>query len=313
MISTLPVRLSLIAMGTRFELVLCGDDPLRLRSVGEEALAEIERLDQQLSFYRPDSDLVWINTHAAKGPVKVEPRLFRLFEQALDLSRRTQGAFDITVAPLMRTWGFVGGKGRIPTSSDLKTAKAAVGIEHIRLDAEHYTIAFDHPSVELDFGAIGKGYAIERAITILQENNVRSALLHGGTSSISAIGTQLDGSKWKVAINHPQQKNKIVDIFELQDTSLSVSAPHGKSFISDEKEYCHVIDPRNCHPTCKALIAVVEGPSATICDALATALLVLGTSGLDLLAKEFPNYCAKVLENNAVISQENNRIGTSNE
>lgn len=308
----MPVRLSLAVMGTRFELILYGDDPLRLRSAGEEALAEIERLDRQLSFYRPDSDLVWINAHAAKEPVKVEPRLFRLLEQALDLSRRTQGAFDITIAPLMRTWGFAGGKGKIPTSSALETAKAAIGIEHIYLDAEHYTITFDCHGVELDLGAIGKGYAIERATNILRENNIRSALLHGGTSSISAIGTQVDGSKWKVAINHPHQKNKVLDVFELQDTSLSVSAAHGKSFISDKKEYCHVIDPRNCNPTSKALIAVVEGPSATICDALATALLVLGTPGLDLLRKEFPNYGAKVLENTADIRQENNRIGTSN-
>ncbi|MDH7482741.1 MAG: FAD:protein FMN transferase [Armatimonadota bacterium] len=297
MIPTSPVKLSIPAMGTRFELVLYGDNPLRLRSAAEEAITEIERLDQQLSFYRPDSDLSWINTHGAKGPVKVEPRMFRLLEQALEISHRTAYSFDITIAPLMRAWGFVGGKGRIPDSSDIEAARSATGIDHIHLDPKQFTITFDHPGVELDLGAIGKGYAIERAVEILRENGIQSALLHGGTSSISAIGTQPDGRKWKIAVNHPIIKNKPFDIFEIENSSLSVSAAHGKAFTDGTVEYCHVIDPRSGQPTREALIAAVAGPSSTICDALATALLVLGTPGLELLAAEFPDYSAKVLDN----------------
>src|SRR5664280_2971844 len=112
------IRLSTYAMATRFELVLYGDDPVRLRSAGEEALEEINRLDTQLSRFLPASEISWINARAAFEPVKVEPRLFRLLQQAQEVSRLTDRAFDVTVGPLMRAWGFFGGDGRIPESRE---------------------------------------------------------------------------------------------------------------------------------------------------------------------------------------------------
>lgn len=276
------ISLALNAMATRFELVLNGDDPTRLRAIGEEALGEIERLDRQLSFYRPESDISWINAHAAGEPVKVEPRLFRLLVLCQELNLNTDGAFDITIAPLMRAWGFVSGGGKMADPAEVEASGKVVGMEHVRLDEENYTVRFDCEGVAIDLGAIGKGYAVERAAGILRENGVESGLLHGGTSTVYAIGAQADGRPWTIGLADPLSGH-----VDLQDNSLSISAVHGKSFTEEGVEFGHVLDPRTGSPVRGAQAAAVIGPAPTICDALSTALLVAGKQALD----EFPDYC----------------------
>jgi len=277
-------------MATRFEIVLPGEDESRLRAAGEEALAEIERLDTQLSLYQADSEITWINARAAKSAVKVEPRLFRLLERCAELTRLTDGAFDITIAPLMLAWGFVGGSGRMPKDSDVEKARETVGMHHVLLDADSFTARFDREDVTLDLGAVGKGYAIERAVGILRECGVTSGLIHGGTSTVYGIGAQPDGKPWKIAIRNPAKPDSHLDVVELRDSALSVSAVRGKSFIADGTEFGHVIDPRTGRPVAGALAAAVIGPSPTDCDALSTALLVLDEPGISLLGERFPGY-----------------------
>jgi len=191
-----PVRLALDAMGTRFELVLGSGEAVRLRAAGEEALAEILRLDHQLSTYRSSSEVSWINVRASQTPVVVEAGLFGLLECCQALSRATEGAFDITVGPLLRAWGFVNGTGRLPSDDARRAAGANVGWKHLELDPDRRTVRFGKPGMRIDFGAIGKGYAIDAAIEILRSHDIRSALVHGGTSSIHAIGAPDDSDAW---------------------------------------------------------------------------------------------------------------------
>ena len=288
------VVLSLDTMATRFELVLHGDDSSRLRLIGEEAITEIERWGDCLSIYESDSEMYRINAKAADEPVKTDARLFRLLQHCAELSALTGGTFDISVAPLMRVWGFMGGAGRMPDPAEIEKAMEVVGMHHVRFDDKHFTISFDRKGVMLDLGAVGKGYAIERAAGILKEHGITSALLHGGTSTVYAIGTEPDGSPWKIAIQDPRNPHKHLDVVELSDSSLSVSAVHGKSFFHKGRELGHVIDPRTGQPVQGAQAAAVIGPSPTDCDALSTALLVLGESGLSILADRFPDYRAIV-------------------
>lgn len=294
--SSEPVRLALHAMATRFELALHGDDRARLRSAGEEALREIEALDAQLSLYRPESDISWINAHANHEPVKLEPQLFALLKRAAELSRVTDGAFDITVGPLMRVWGLVGGEGRIPSPSDLEFARAWVGAGHVTLNEADSTVRFEPEGMQIDLGAIGKGNAIERAVEVLKESGVKSALIHGGTSTIYALGAPPDADAWRVAVYDPVTQSAMPEPLDLRDCSLSVSAVHGKSFTRDGREYGHVIDPRTGEPTGAALLAAIWGPSPTDTDALSTALLVLGEPGLDMLRDRIPEYNGLVLK-----------------
>jgi len=283
-----PVTLARHAMATRFELVLHGEDPVALRAAGEEALAEVERIEDQLSLYRNTSEIAHLNARASREPVLVSPSLFQLLERAGRLSAETAGAFDITVAPLVRCWGFMGGTGQMPSREAVESARARVGMNLLQLDASNYTVRFARDGVMLDLGAIGKGYAIERAAEILREDGVTSAILHGGTSTVHAIGHPPDGDAWKVALERPPEDPTVppplLATVLLKDESLSVSAVWGRSFQSADKTYGHVIDPRTGQPVDGALLSAVVLPSATETDALSTALLTLGGNGLHRIA-----------------------------
>jgi FAD:protein FMN transferase len=192
-------------MNTRFEFVLRGEREVALRGAGEEALDEITQLEAQLSLYRRDSELNQINARAAREPVRVSPPLFRLLVRAKEIWAATDGAFDLTIAPLMRAWKFVRDTGALPDAAELEAARACVGMQHVELDAANFTVRFTRTGVVLDPGAIGKGWALERAGVLLRDAGVTDALLHGGTSTVLALGTDSEGAPWRIAIEHPRQ------------------------------------------------------------------------------------------------------------
>ena len=275
-------------MATRFEIVLHGENPVALRAAGEEALDEIDRIEAQLSLYKPTSEIAHVNARAAREPVRVSPPVFRLLEHAQRLSAETKGAFDITIAPLVRCWGFMGGTGRMPDPLAVEEARGKVGMNLIHLDDREFTVSFARDGVMLDLGAIGKGYALERAVELLQDAGVTSAMIHGGTSTVHAIGRPPGDEPWKIAIERPRQDAiqpaELLALVPLENEAMSVSAIWGRSFQSGEKSYGHVIDPCTGHPTEAALLSAVVLPSATETDALSTALLTTGSAGLRRVA-----------------------------
>ena len=289
-------------MATRFEIALHGENAVALRAAAEEALNEVERLEAQLSLYRPTSEIARVNVRAAREPVRVTPAVFRLLEPAARLSTETGGAFDITIGPLMKCWGFVGAGGAVPDPAALADARACVGMNLVELDAANFTVRFARDGVMLDLGAIGKGYAIDVAANFLREAGVTSALLHGGTSTAYAIGHPPESDAWKVAIERPAQlpgigvpkgtsspAPPVLAVAPLRDEALSVSTVWGKSFDFGGQSFGHVIDPRTGHPISRAFVAVVTLPSATETDALSTALLTRGQEGDHLIHRLRPN------------------------
>jgi thiamine biosynthesis lipoprotein len=315
------VRLARHAMATRFEIVLLGDDPVSLRAAGEEALDEIDRLESQLSLFRPTSEIAHLNARAAYEPVRVTPAVFGLLQHAQRLTQETKGAFDITIAPLVRCWGFMGGSGRMPGAEDLAAARAKVGMHLVHLDRDSFRVKFEREGVMLDLGAIGKGYAIEKAVELLREAGVSSAFIHGGTSTLYGLGHPPGADSWKVEIADPrkpetQPNPRLItsdlggggqapsdsteappphDEFSapfatigLCDASLSVSAVWGKSFTAQGRTFGHIIDPRSGEPANLAVLAAVALPSATETDALSTALLTLGPQEHGDIAKLRP-------------------------
>ena len=319
-----PVTLARNAMATRFEIVLHGSDPAALRAAGEEALDEIDRLESQLSLYRPGSEIAQLNARAAREAVRVTPETFALLEHAQRLHAESGGAFDITLAPLVRCWGFMGTahQGRVPSEEELEQARAVIGMNLVQLNAHNRTVRFDREGVMLDLGAIGKGYALERAAGLLREAGVISALLHGGTSTVCAIGTPPGANHWQVAIHRPNTqrgdslspvgnggegwgeevlknarttgKFQLLATVPLKDESLSVSAVWGRSFEAGGKRFGHVLDPRTGRPVSGVVIAAIVLPSATETDALSTALLVRGRDWLEPLAAARPGMRALV-------------------
>jgi thiamine biosynthesis lipoprotein len=296
------VQVARNAMATRFEIVLHGTDATALRAAGEEALDEIARLESQLSLYRSTSEIARLNARAAYEPVRATPALFKLLQHARDLSQQCGGAFDVTIAPLVRCWGFMGGTGHAPEPQELAAARDCIGIGHVIFNEENSTIRFDKPGVMLDLGAIGKGYAIDRAVELLRDAGIESALVHGGTSTVFAIGKPLDSDGWKVALAdapafsaHAAVGTEL-PIVILRDEALSVSAVWGRSFEKEGKRMGHVIDPRTGEPCQSAQLAAVVTKSATDSDALSTALLVMGSAGQHALRKIRPDLHTFVLE-----------------
>lgn len=283
------VSLSLHAMATRFELVLYGEDLPRLRAAGEEALQEIERLESQLTFYSVSSEIGQINARAGREPVKVEARLFNLVRDCVRLTHQTDGAFDISIGPLMRAWRFFGTEGRVPSATEVESVKSRVGIENVQLDDNLLTIRFKRSGTELDLGGYAKGYAIDRAMALLKENGVTSALLHGGASSVSCIGAPPGAGAWKIGLHSLFNTGGGPSTVSLRDSVLSCSALHGKSFTEDGISYGHVLDPSTCKPIRGVLAAVVVGRQAALCDALSTALLVNGPTWLPVMIERFPD------------------------
>jgi len=281
-------------MATRFEFVLLGTDPVRLRAAGEEALNEIERVESQLSLYRPSSEIASINARAAFERVPVSPELFALLQRARQYWELSGGAFDITIAPLVRCWGFMKGNGSPPTEQQIAAARECVGMNLLDLDERHSTIHFQRPGMMLDLGSIGKGYALDLAAEILRDAGAENALLHGGTSTIYALGNDINGP-WKVAIDKPALPGPAgsetppaepLATVEITDRSLSVSAVWGKFFTLNGKNYGHVIDPRTGWPAVSALLGAMITRSATESDALSTAVLLARGHELDQLRRE---------------------------
>ena len=228
-------------MGTRFELAVFGDDERHIHAAGEEALHEIEYWHARLSRFAKDSLVSHLNRTAAHHPVRVHPTTFSLFTAAHEVMRLSGNAFDITLGH---------------------------GYQSIILNEAEETIAFASADVTIDVGGIGKGFALDRAAAILREYGVTSALLHGGTSSVIAIGSPPDADGFRIALSSYSGG----DMIELRDNALSISAPDGDRV----NNVGHIIDPRTKQPAATGQAAAVVGPNATLADAWSTALVVLG-------------------------------------
>ena len=262
------VRLATAAMGTRFELALSGADESRLVAAGEAALHEIEDWDRRLSRFRSASLVAHWQARCALEPVVLDPECFELLEECAEVHRASAGAFDVTLGGRMQALGF----GGLPFDPADAAASGGAGMDAVQLDRERRTLAFARPGVRLDFGAIGKGHALDRAGEVLRAAGVRAAFLHGGTSAVLAIGAPPGEASWNVLVRTPSGDR----IARLRDAALAVSAPHGRAVSSGGRTWTHVLEPQTGESAAGFALAAVAGPSARTCDAWATALLVRG-------------------------------------
>lgn len=290
------LRLRTYAMGCDFEVFAFGEERGHVRSAAEAALEEVERIEHLLSHYLPESEVSYINAHAAREPVRMHPEVFELIARAVRMSEETGGAFDITVMPLVRCWGFFTGIGQVPDSQTLAEALARVGFSHLRVCEEDLSIAFDLPGVEVQMGAIGKGYAVDRAVEVLRAAGVRSAMVRGGQSSVRAFGALPDAGGWQINLPHPLEPERSLARLILRDRALSTSSSVEQYFERNGRRYGHILDPRSGQPVLNELVAVsVLAEEATVADALSTAFFVLGEAGIREYVRKHPGVQVAIL------------------
>lgn len=267
------------AMATTFSLYVYVHSQAEADGDAQLVFQEIDRVEDLLSNYRENSELSRINREAGISPVTTDPETFHFLETSLLWSARSDGAFDITVGKLMRTWGFFGAKGRVPSDSDLAEVSSKVGWREVELEGAERTVRFLKPGLELDPGGIGKGYAIERAVKILRSAHVVAALLSAGSSTIYALGAPPGEFGWKIRVPALNSPENTLSTVVLHDTSLSTANCTEKHFVNDGHLYCHIMNPKTLRPVEGVLQVTVIAPSATDSDALSNVLFVLGPKG----------------------------------
>jgi FAD:protein FMN transferase len=278
---------SRVSMGCVYTIVSYGYDLARLREASAAALDEVDRIDRLMSHYKKDSELSRVNREAAKAPVKVDPELFDFIAECLRYSRESEGAFDITVGPLMKAWGFFRGEGRMPSEAELARARNSVGYQHVILNQKDGTIFFDKAGVEIDLGGIAKGYAVDRAVAVLKQRGVTSALLSAGGSTTYALGAPPGKPAWEIEVQDPIERDKIAARLQLKDQALSVSGSYEKFFELNGKRYSHIMDPRTGLPVQGVLSVVVITGDGLSGDALDNVFYVFGVERARASMKKF--------------------------
>jgi thiamine biosynthesis lipoprotein len=279
------LRLARRAMATSFEVVLPYGTPNAL-ALGEAAFDLIDALEAQLTVYRDTSEVSRLNRTSPARSMSVEKGLFQLLQLAQRITRATDGAFDITAGALIKAWGFFKGPKQVPTEAERRHALARVGMHHVELLEADRAVRFDVPELEINLGAIGKGYALDRVAELLRSRwNLPSALLHGGHSSVYAVGTAPgDVRGWTVSVRHPWDPERYLALVRLRDRALGSSAATFQHLEYEGKKLGHVLDPRTGWPASGITSSTVVAPTAAEADALSTAFFV---GGLDLARR----YC----------------------
>lgn len=277
------IRLHRRAMACRFEITLAGEDGAFVPAA-RIALDEIDRLEDELSVFRETSAISELNRRAASQPVVVPRHLIDLLADCQRLHHETGGAFDITSMPLSRCWGFLRREGRVPDADAIEAARTLVGFDAVQLDRDEGSVRFTREGAELNLGAIGKGYALDRVSSGLRASGVAHALLSAGRSSLLAIGGRGDG--WRIDLVSPHVAGRAIAGLWLRNAALGTSGAGEQFVIADGHRYGHVIDPRTGWPANGVVSASVVASDAASADALSTAFLV---GGIDLAKR----YCAE--------------------
>ncbi len=297
-------QISRRAMATLFQVYLNAGQNPRAPDTALQALDLVERLEDRLSIYRPHSEVSRINARAAEQPVPVAGDLFDLLALCLELSRETEGAFDITSTPLSRLWGFHDRAGRLPDPSDIRDVLERVGSGWLTLDRAERTVRFARPGMEINLGSIGKGFALDRCAEEFESEGIDDFLIHGGQSSVLARGSRLgvEQGGWWVALGHPFREGQRLGEIRLVDRALATSGSGNQYFHLRGRRYGHILDPRSGSPVEGLFSTTVITPSATWADALATALHVLGREAAEA-------YCARRPDLGIILAAPGRRAG----
>ncbi|HEY6484438.1 MAG TPA: FAD:protein FMN transferase [Steroidobacteraceae bacterium] len=275
-------------MGTRIYVEVWSEDAAKGDAAIDAVMGEMRRIDALMSRYKPHSQLSQINDRAVQEPVQVDPELFDLIKLSTHYSQITEGAFDITYASVGHLYDYP--HHIRPTEAQIKAALPAVNWRNMLLDPVHHTVRFEHQGMRIDLGGIGKGYAVDRGIAILQARGIEHAVVSAGGDS-RIIGDRM-GRPWLVAIRHPDDPNKVVTRIPIINSAMSTSGDYERYFDENGVRYHHIIDPRTGHSASKVRSATILGPTATQTDGMSKTAFVLGPEKALEIINRMPEYDA---------------------
>ena len=283
-------------MGTVFQATLCQAETdetdettgtlqrqQSMQNVFADVFATAQRFDALFTTYSPQSPLSHINAHAGRGLQQVPTEVIDILRMSQRYSDLTQGAFDVTVGPLLTLWRQSVTAQEQPTAAAIVTTLLSIGSHKIQFGVNHQVSLPSH-TMALDLGGIGKGYALDQAVKHLQEQGVTNALLNFGQSSLWALGQPPGDTGWRLLLRRPN--GEAIGIATFGNQAISVSGSLGDSMEVGGQRYGHIIDPRTGMPVQRDLLACIVAPSAAQAEALSTALLILGErEGLALIER----------------------------
>ncbi|HBL76735.1 MAG: thiamine biosynthesis protein ApbE [Bacteroidetes bacterium GWF2_42_66] len=292
-------------MGSRYEITVVANNQPESEKFIDMAVNEITRIEKLISEWDPNSQTSKINSNAGVAPVKVDPELFHLIERAIQISKITDGAFDISYAAMDKIWKFDGSLQQMPDEETIRQSVLKVGYKNIILNKEDGTVFLKLPGMKIGFGAIGKGYSADKAKDFLMKEGVVAGMVNA-SGDLNCWGKKSDGKPWLVGITNPLNKNKVFSWFPIENSAVVTSGDYEKYVVLNGKRYAHIIDPRTGYPAHGLTSVSIFAPNAELADALATGVFVMGIeAGLNLVNQLKGIECVLVDDQGKIYYSEN--------
>jgi thiamine biosynthesis lipoprotein len=271
-------------MGTDVTITVVAKSEAEGSASIDAAMAEVRRFDRMMSLYKDDSEITKINLAAGKHPVKVSPEMIEAVEAAARVSVLTNGAFDVTIGPLVVLWQMRLKEGKIPSDREIEQVRPLVNYRNIIVDRKASTIFLKRPRMIMDLGGM-KGYIADRVKELLLKRGVDNAVI-ALAGDIWVLGRREDGKPWRIGVQHPREPKQTIAVLDLSDKYISTSGDYERYTIVEKKRYHHIIDPRTGKPSTGVISATLIGDPGALIDPLSKAPFILGPEeGLRILKK----------------------------
>lgn len=295
-------------MGSRFDITVVDKDSLSAEKNIDTIINEVARIEFLISDWKPESQVSQVNSNAGIRPVKVDREVFELTQRAINFSKITGGAFDVSFAAMDRIWKFDGSMTEMPTPEAIKKSVEKVGYKNIILDSVNSTIFLKLPGMKIGFGALGEGYAADKCRDMMIAKGIKAGIVNG-SGDMSTWGKQPDGSDWNIGITNPFHDDKLFAVVPLHEGSVTTSGSYEKYVILNGKRYAHIINPATGYPATGLCSVTVFGPSTETANGFSTSLMVLGKDAGLALINKYPQYsCIMITDDGKVITSPNFHI-----
>lgn len=284
-------------MGSVFQIIIVDKDRISAQENIQKTISEIERIENLISEWRPQTQISKVNQNSGIKPVQVDKEVFELTKKAIWFSEISNGAFDISIVAMDKIWKFDGTMEKLPLKKLIRNSVVNVNYKNIVLDSIKSTIFLSKKGMKIGFGSIGKGYAADKARKLLQESGIKAGIINAA-GDIATWGTQINGNPWRIGVNNPLETGETIEILEFSgNNAVTTSGNYEKYVEINNKRYSHIINPKTGYPSTELISVTIIGPNAEMCNGFSTSIMVLGLKKGMKLINKFPDYQYTILTN----------------